>query len=277
MAVSVSEILAPTASSSSVASFTGTYSGSATIGDIVIVQALSSGAGTFVDSSLSDLAGNKYVIDQQSSTATPFARTLTWRSIVSNPIIGGTTTLTLGGGSAFKGLSAIVITPQGGGVVLALDKKNQHGNIASGTTADTGASGTLSSAYSLAIAQYAWLSGDTFSEPPSFTNPHGAGVRVTTSGATINSTAWTYQFVSVTTSLNPVATLGASLSHSGHIITYLIQNQYSYTPTKITSSFVGPQAQRNSFKYPQNYQVNNPAPPSTPAGPGGNLPTLGVG
>lgn len=248
MALTVTEILAPVGQGVTPATIlTATFTGSANVGDYVFATVLLGSTGTLPTPT--DSVGNTYVLDQQDANTTASMRHGIARCLVSKPIVSGSTTLSLSTAAIIKGFAAVVVRSPG--LLLELDKTNKVSNSATATSMTTGASGTLVTPLEFAVASYGWgNTTSTFTETAGWTNPHGAGVKISTT-STVFEAATQYSLPTLNTTLNPTATLGTTNPWAGEIITYRIMNQYAYSPTRIANINVGPPAQRQLYRQPQ--------------------------
>lgn len=250
---STSSILAPSGSSAAVQPYTATYTGSANVGDYVFLDFISSGTGTL--NAPTDSAGNTYTIMAQASTPN-FRTGMAWTR-VTKPIVAGVTTVSVNsGGTSFKGSAAFVITPQSSDLMLEPDKAAIS---SSQTTINpvTGSSGTLATDFEIAIAFYGWTSADTFTETATWTNPQGAGAKISTT-TTVVSAASQILFPTAKTALNPAPTIGASVSDAGGIVTFRLANVYAYKPPIGSTPFAGPLATRPMTRLRQYPQTEAP-------------------
>lgn len=226
--LTLTSILAPVGGGSSVQPFTNTITTSAAVGDTLIVLFVSSASGTL--NAPTDSPGNTYVVQNQASASTNLRVGLA-TCLVTKPIVGGSSTISVNtSGSSFKGVAVSKIINTPGYWNLTVDKAVSSSTQTTATPA-TSASGVLVYNHELLIAAYGWNSADTFAVPTGYTNPDGAGSKITTS-STVISAGYAYLEVSSSATSNPTCTLGASVSSCGTLATFntgrLFMNNNNY-------------------------------------------------
>jgi hypothetical protein len=214
----VTEIAAGVAGSSAL-SYQLTLTGSAAVGDLVVVIGGNSNTNALASSAVTDSQGNTWTLAKATTQASA-TRAGVWYSVLTTALTGGTDWVKLttsSGSNSWKTLLVWKLTPA---TSISLDKINSHDTQPTNTAMTPGTTGTLTQTLELAVALYQYANASS----PAFTATAGWSQTATTQqiagGTTVNALSAQYQITAATTALNPSATISQTNTYGAAIATF---------------------------------------------------------